>query len=353
MWRQRQRGLFLRLVAAFGAFVLFIVAGIAVLAFMFTRLLNGGIGAALLTWLGTCSLAFALPMVALRIATGVSRRITEPLADVMTAADSVASGDLSVRIPENTSSEFGQLARTFNRMVEELQRIDTQRRNLTADVAHELRTPLHVIQGNLEGILDGVYQPTAEHIQMLLEETHILSRLVEDLRTLSLAESGHLPLHKEHVAVVDLLEDLATSFRSQAEAEGITLNLKTDELSTVYLDADVLRLNQVLANLLVNALRFTPRGGSISLSGESNPNGVRLTVSDTGQGISPDDLPFVFDRFWRGDPARTRSDGTGGGLGLAIVKQLVELHGGHVSVQSTVGGGTTFIIDLPRALSSV
>src|SRR5262249_50444693 len=150
-----------------------------------------------------------------------------PLTDVMAAADSVAAGDLTVRVPENASSEFGQLARTFNRMVEELQRIDEQRRNLTADVAHELRTPIHVIQGNLEGILDGVYQPTPEHIQMLLEETHILSRLVEDLRTLSQAESGHLPLHKERVLVAELLEDLVTSFRGQAEAAGITLNLKT------------------------------------------------------------------------------------------------------------------------------
>ncbi len=270
----------------------------------------------------------------------------------MAAADSVAAGDLSIRVPENTRSDFGQLARTFNRMVEELQRIDEQRRNLTADVAHELRTPLHIIQGNLEGILDGVYQPTPEHIQMLLEETQILSRLVEDLRTLSLAESGHLPLHKERVNVAELLEDLATSFSGQAEAAGIRLNVKTEGLSAVLVEADVMRLNQVLANLIVNALRYTPQGGSISLNGESSSTNVRLIISDTGQGIAPEDLPYIFDRFWRGDPARSRADGAGGGLGLAIVRQLVELHGGHVSVQSTPGHGTTFTIDLPRAASA-
>src|SRR5258706_11008934 len=176
------------------------------------------------------------------------------------------------------------MSRTFNRMVEELQRIDEQRRNLTADVAHELRTPLHIIQGNLEGILDGVYQPTPEHIQMMLEETQILSRLVEDLRTLSLAESGHLPLHKERVNVADLLEDLATSFSGQAEAAGIRLNVKTEGLSAVLVEADVMRLNQVLANLIVNALRYTPQGGSISLNGESTSTNVRLIISDTGQG---------------------------------------------------------------------
>lgn len=333
--------------------MLLITAGIALLAFMFTHLMNGGVGVAVLTWIGTCSVALILPIIALTMIARVSHNITWPLADVMAAADSVASGDLTVRVPENTSGEFGELARTFNRMIEELERIDIQRRNLTADVAHELRTPLHVIQGNLEGILDGVYQPTPEHIRMLLEETHILSRLVEDLRTLSLAESGHLPLHKERVVVAEFLEDLATSFTGQAEAQGITLNLNNDGLSTEAVDADVMRLNQVLANLIVNALRFTPRGGSINLVGEITENGVRITVIDTGQGISPNDLPYVFDRFWRGDPARTRTDGTGGGLGLAIVKQLVELHGGHIGVQSTPGNGTTFIIDMPRAESAI
>jgi signal transduction histidine kinase len=265
----------------------------------------------------------------------------------MAAADGVAAGDLSIRVAENSPSEFGQLARIFNRMVEELQRIDEQRRNLTADVAHELRTPLHIIQGNLEGILDGVYQPTPEHIQMLLDETKILLRLVEDLRTLSLAESGHLPLHRQSVQVAELLTDLATSFGGQADAAGVILEVETDHLGDTTFEADILRLNQVFANLIVNALRHTPKGGRITLRGEPTTAGVRLTISDTGQGIPPDDLPHIFDRFWRGDPARSHKDGAGGGLGLAIVRQLVALHGGHIAVQSTPGVGTTFTIDLP------
>ena len=232
----------------------------------------------------------------------------------------------------------------------ELERTDEQRRNLTADVAHELRTPLHIIQGNLEGILDGVYQPTTQHVQMLLEETQLLSRLIEDLRTLSLAESGHLALHQETIQVADLLADLATSFRGQAEAAGISLSVEIESLADVKIEADVMRLNQVLANLIVNALRYTPNGGSVTLSGTPTSEGVRLAVRDTGQGIVAKDLPFVFDRFWRGDPARTHKEGAGGGLGLSIVKQLVELHGGEVHVQSVLGEGTTFTIDLPRAI---
>jgi two-component system OmpR family sensor kinase/two-component system sensor histidine kinase BaeS len=339
--------LFWRFAATFGAIMFFVASGIAILALVFTRLLGGSTQIALLTWLGVCSLAIVLPMIGFGIASRFSRDITTPLADIMAAADRVAAGDLSIRVAENSPSQFGQLARIFNRMVEELQRIDEQRRNLTADVAHELRTPLHIIQGNLEGILDGVYQPTPEHIQMLLDETIILSRLVEDLRTLSLAESGHLPLHRQPVQVAELLADLVTSFSGQADAAGIRLQVETQRLAETTVDADILRLNQVLANLIVNALRYTPKGGKIMLRGESTLGGVRFMISDTGQGISPEDLPHIFDRFWRGDPARSHKDGAGGGLGLAIVRQLVELHGGHIAVQSAPGVGTTFTIDLP------
>jgi len=346
-WSGGRRFLFWRFAATFGAIMFFVASGIAILALIFTRLLGGNTQIALLTWLGVCGLAIVLPVIGFGIASRVSRDITSPLADIMAAADRVAAGDLSIRVGENSSSQFGQLASIFNRMVEELQRIDEQRRNLTADVAHELRTPLHIIQGNLEGILDGIYQPTPEHIQMLLDETIILSRLVEDLRTLSQAESGHLPLHRQPVQVAELLADLATSFSGQADAAQITLQVETARLAGTTVDADLLRLNQVLANLIVNALRYTPGGGKIVLRGEPTSAGVRLTISDTGQGISPEDLPHIFDRFWRGDPARSHKDGAGGGLGLAIVRQLVELHGGYIAVQSTPGVGTTFTIDLP------
>jgi two-component system sensor histidine kinase BaeS len=346
----RRRNLFLQFAAVFGFAVVLVIGGMAGLAYLLARLFEGGGQAAVLVWVGGCSLSLALPLLGIAVAIAASRRITHPLADVMDAADAVAGGDLSTRVPEeDRPGDLGRLARTFNRMIGELQRIDEQRKNLTADVAHELRTPLHVIRGNLEGILDGVYQPTPEHIQMLLDETHLLARLVDDLRTLSLAESGHLTLHIEPVDVAELLADAGTSFGGQAEAAGIALKVETGALTGATLPGDVGRLNQVLANLMANALRYTPPGGTITLRGERAPGGVILSVRDTGKGIPAEDLPHVFDRFWRGDPARTRADGSGGGLGLAIVRQLVQLHGGRVAVRSEVGRGSTFTLFLPDA----
>jgi two-component system OmpR family sensor kinase/two-component system sensor histidine kinase BaeS len=168
----------------------------------------------------------ALPLLAVGLAVRAFRGIARPLADVMAATDAVAEGDLSVRVPVHGRGEFDRLAESFNRMIEELERADQQRRNLTADVAHELRTPLHIIQGNLEGILDDVYEPTEEHIGATLDETRLLARLVDDLRTLSLAESGQLPLVWEPVDVIELLADVGTSFSGQAEAAGIDLRVE-------------------------------------------------------------------------------------------------------------------------------
>jgi signal transduction histidine kinase len=252
-----------------------------------------------------------------------------------------------VRVEEDKPGEFGQLARSFNRMVGELERSDQQRRNLTADVAHELRTPLHIIQGNLEGVLDDVYEPTDEHIQTTLEETQQLSRLVEDLRTLSLAEAGQLPLVWESVDVAELLTDVCTSFSGQAEAAGIALSIEVGKnLPTI--TGDVGRLDQVLGNLIANAVRHTPAGGSITLEAEAiRGGGARIRVRDTGEGISADDLPYVFDRFWKGDRSRTRASGAGSGLGLAIARQLVNAHGGTICVESELGKGSTFTIELP------
>jgi len=247
----------------------------------------------------------------------------------MDAADTVARGDLSVRVPVRGPGEFARLAESFNHMTAELERADQQRRNLTADVAHELRTPLHIIQGNLEGILDGVYEPTEEHINATLGETRALARLVEDLRTLSLAEAGQLPLAHEPVDVRELLADVATSFSGQAEGAGVALRTETPASeAALTISGDAGRLDQVLSNLLANALRHTSSGGSITL---------------------PADLPYIFDRFWRGDPARTHTRGVGSGLGLAIARQLVQAHGGRIAVQSQVGVGTQFTIDLPVA----
>jgi signal transduction histidine kinase len=233
-------------------------------------------------------------------------------------------------------------------MAEELENAEQNRRNLTADVAHELRTPLHIIQGNLEGMLDGVYEPTKEQITATLDETRLLARLVSDLQTLSLAEAGKLHLHCQPVLVVDLIEDTLTGFSVMAAENDITLQkyiTGTDAELTLNADAD--RLSQVLNNLVANAMRYTPRGGFIRLKAAPTGSGVTLIVEDTGSGISPEDLPYVFDRFWKAEKSRSRHEGTGSGLGLAIARQLVQAHGGTIEAESQAGQGTRFIITLP------
>ena len=356
-WHANRRLLFLRFLSVFGLIFLFTVGGMALLAYLLTRWFGGDGHTAIVVWLSGCGLAFGLPMVGIALAVRTFRRVTTPLANVMAAADAVAAGDLRVRVPEGGKGDFSRLTHSFNQMVTELERNDQQRRNLTADVAHELRTPLHIIQGNLEGILDGVYEATPEHINTTLEETRHLARLVDDLRTLSLAESGQLPMVQTPVAVQDLLSDVVVSFEGQAEVKGIELRVAGGEWRVtgtagaddhaLLIEADAGRLNQVLSNLVVNALRHTPAGGTITLTANRQDNFARITVTDTGEGIAAEDLPFLFDRFWRGDRARTHSTGVGSGLGLAIARQLVQAHGGQITVQSEVGRGTTFTIDLP------
>jgi signal transduction histidine kinase len=340
-----------------------ILFGFLVIFGFIALLTTGGVGA--LTYLATyfieegwqtnpeylflgLGLAAGLPLLALIMGTWARRRIADPIAHILDAADAVGAGDLSVRVPENRRSTFYTLERSFNRMLSELERADIQRRNLTADVAHELRTPIHVIQGYLEGVLDGVYEPDEETINTLLDETQLLSRLVEDLRTLSLAEAGELQLQVEEVDLAELIADVHTSFSGQAEAAGITLT--TEVADGLSLTADPGRLDQVLGNLVVNALRYTGEGGEVTIRAEGEGDGCRIVVEDTGEGIAAEDLPFVFDRFWRADKSRTNADGSGHGLGLAIARQLVRAHGGEIEVESEVGVGSKFIIRLPKTL---
>lgn len=294
-----------------------------------------------------CGLPLLFMLIASLIGRWGFRRFGTPMAEFMSAIDAVAEGDLSVRVREHFPGDLGQLARRFNYMIAELERAGQQRRNLTADIAHELRTPLHIIQGNLEGILDGVYEATPDHINNTLEETQLLARLVNDLQTLSLAEAGQLPLHPTRFLITDLMADLTSSFSPQAASFGITLT--TDVADTGQkLTADYDRLNQVLSNLILNALRHTPKGGNIFIEIESTASGesgVRIKVRDTGEGIPAENIPFIFDRFWRGD--KSRSDRAHSGLGLAIAKQIVLAHGGTIEVESEVEKGTTFMIELP------
>jgi signal transduction histidine kinase len=280
--------------------------------------------------------------------------LVRPLRGLTAAAEGIARGDLSQRVPIASKDEVGELAATFNRMATALERAEELRRNMTADVAHELRTPLSVIRGRLEGVLDGVYPATPEHLQPILEAIELLTYLVEDLRLLAQAEAGQLSLQKRAVDVGDLLRDAQVNFEPQATDKGVTLGLDLPPgLPEVM--ADWHRVVQVLSNLLVNALRHTPEGGRVTLSATSlAPSGggkqgaVKLTVADTGAGIPADDLPYVFDRFWRGEKSRSRAGG-GSGLGLAIARQLVELHGGMMGVESTPGKGAEFWFTLPAA----
>ena len=346
-WHKRGRMLFLRFTMVFGFMVLLFVGGTAAAAFIITRLFGGSGQTAILVWVLGLSLTLALPVMAITLAMRAFRRIASPLADIMAAADAVAEGDLEVRISERKRGAFDRLATSFNRMVDELQRTDRLRKNLTADVAHELRTPLHVIQGNLEGIVDKVYEPTDEHIGATLDETRLLARLVDDLNTLSLAESGQITLVKESVDIGEFLADVETAFRSQAETEGVSLEVESSsEDRPITAMADVGRMQQVLGNLIANALRHTDRGGVVTLRSRASSGTVGIEVEDTGEGIPPEDLDSVFDRFWRGDRMRSEP-GSGGGLGLAIARQLVQEHGGTIAVRSELGRGTTFTIELP------
>jgi signal transduction histidine kinase len=232
-------------------------------------------------------------------------------------------------------------------MAERLERDERQRRSLLADVSHELRTPLAVVQGNLEALLDGVYPADEAHLSGLLEETRVLTRLVDDLRTLTLSEAGSLPLHREPTDVAVLAAEVAASFRPAAEAAGVTLTASVDE-GVPLLDVDPVRTHEVLTNLVANALRYTPRGGRVTIAGvvetgqrTSQGARVRLAVTDTGPGMAPEVLAHVFERFWKSPDSR------GSGLGLAIARNLVEAHGGQIGADSRPGEGTTVWFTLP------
>ena len=272
------------------------------------------------------------------------RRLVNPLADVIAASQAVAAGDLSARVPVRGPKDLHSLTESFNRMAQALERSDQQRRNLLADVAHELRTPLTVMRGQLEGIVDGVYPADDAHIATVLEETYTLERLVEDLRTLTLAEMRQLHFDRRPVDLGELAARAVSVFDAEAQERQITLTVAAPpDLPPV--TADPQRVSQVIGNLLSNALRYVPAGGHVAVTVQPAAAGVELTVTDNGPGVPADDLPHLFDRFWRGEKSRGRTAG-GAGLGLAIARQLIEAQDGVIRAEPGPGGGlrVTFIL---------
>ena len=271
------------------------------------------------------------------------RRVSRPLDALVDASNKVAEGDYSVRVEEKGPPEINSLMRGFNSMAERLQANDQQRRDMLADVSHELRTPITVIQGNVEGILDGLYPADEARLKSILEETQILSRLVEDLRTLALAESGALRLKREPTNLAELIRDTISNFAAQAKEKEIKLVVSLGDTEEANIDPQ--RVREVLSNLLSNALRYTPRGGEVKV-GLAELNGgseraIAIFVEDNGPGIVSSDLPHVFDRFYNS------SDSGGMGLGLSIAKYLVEAHGGKIWAESKLGMGTKILFTLP------
>jgi two-component system sensor histidine kinase BaeS len=269
------------------------------------------------------------------------RRVTRPVGDLVEAAARIQKGDYSVRVNEHGSQEIRSVAQAFNAMTAQLEATEKQRRTFLADVTHELRTPLSIIRGQAEGIADGVYPGDATHMTPIIEATQSLERLVDDLRTLALAETGNLKLNREPVDLGSLIADSVASFQSQAESKGIALRSEPGTgLPSV--NADPVRVRAVLANLVGNALAHTPAGGSIVVKAEAGSGIVSVAVRDTGTGIPPELLPRIFDRFVRG------SGSAGSGLGLAIAKDIVAAHGGTIAAESPAGQGTTVRFTLPQ-----
>jgi signal transduction histidine kinase len=268
------------------------------------------------------------------------RRLARPVGDVIEAVGRVAEGDLTTRVTVRGSRDGRALARAFNAMTSRLEAGEEQRRRLLADVSHELRTPLSVVQGNLEALVDGVHPADEAHLVAILDETKVLSRLVEDLRTLSLAESGALALHRETIDVGALIRETVESFASQAEPAGVSLEADVSS-GLPQADADPVRAREILTNLVANALRYTPRGGRVTVTARPDGASLAIDVRDTGAGIAPDRVGRIFDRFYKSPESR------GAGLGLAIAKQLVEAHGGQISATSVLGQGTDIRFTLP------
>jgi two-component system sensor histidine kinase BaeS len=272
----------------------------------------------------------------------VLRSAAGPVGELIEASARVESGQYGIEVPERGPGEIRSLVRSFNAMSRRLEATREERGRLLADVSHELRTPLTVIQGNVEAMLDGVYPADREHLERVLAETRQLEQLIDDLRTVSAAETGSLVLQRESVDLAALVRDVVTGFGAQADGAGVALTVDAPE-GLPDAELDPRRMRQVLGNLVANALRHTPAGGSVAVAVRAEPGEVVIEVTDTGRGMDEATAARAFDRFWR------TPDSPGAGLGLPIVRDLVAAHGGSVALTSRAGKGTTVVVRLPVA----
>jgi two-component system sensor histidine kinase BaeS len=292
-----------------------------------------------------------IALLAALIASGIgffaADRLLRPLRRLQAAASAVAAGDLAQRSGlTDRTDEIGELGRSFDTMADALEVSEATRKRFLQDAVHELRTPITVIEATTSAIIDGVYNPEPRHIETIRSQARLLSRIVDDLRTISLAEAGTLELRREPTEVASTLRRVAEGFRARADTNGVGIEVEAPEAFVV--DADPQKLRQVLGSLVDNALRYTPAGGRIVLAASVEARGVRFDVRDSGPGVAPEDLPHVFERFYQADPSRDRARGSSG-LGLAIVKALAEAHGGVVGVENAAPGGADFWIMLPAS----
>jgi two-component system sensor histidine kinase BaeS len=288
--------------------------------------------------------ALGATVIALLLGVLLARTISRPVRELTAATHIVAQGKLGHQVPVRASDELGELATSFNQMSADLARSNRLRRQMTADVAHELRTPLSVILGYTEALSDGKLEGAPETFDVLHDEAQRLSRLVDDLRTLSLADAGELPLTRRLIRPQALLERAASAYSEQARQRDISLQVRSEQpLPEIEVDPD--RMAQVMSNLVSNALRYTPDGGRIVLTARPGDRTVILQVRDNGVGIAPEDLPHIFERLYRADISRHENGESG--LGLAIAKSIVEAHAGTIVVESALGSGATFTVELP------
>ncbi|VAW30656.1 Two-component system sensor histidine kinase [hydrothermal vent metagenome] len=281
----------------------------------------------------------------------LARSLTRPIQELTQATQAVAQGDLSQQLPIRSEDELGKLAASFNQMSADLTKSRDLRRQMTADIAHDLRTPLSLILGHAEALSEGVLPPKPETFEVIHDEAQRLNRLVEDLRLLSLAEAGELSLTTQLVSPRSLLERAVAAHAPAAQQKQIELLLNiSPNLPEILVDPD--RMAQVLDNLLSNGLRYTPENGRIQLTARQTPTAILLTVQDSGPGLDKTELTHLFDRFYRADKSRQRHEG-GSGLGLAIAKSIVENHNGRIWVESELGQGATFIIELPSSKANL